>query len=71
MPRWAKALVDGWDVGSLWIWVSGSPFAVNSGGTTGRGTTGRSTANTCADYTGWRNIGRVATGNDGIGSGQL
>ena len=64
MPRWADTLVGGWDLGSLWIWESGSPFTVSSGRATGP-----STANTWADYTGSRNIGSVMTGNNRIGPG--
>uniref|UniRef100_Q020T4 TonB-dependent receptor, plug n=1 Tax=Solibacter usitatus (strain Ellin6076) TaxID=234267 RepID=Q020T4_SOLUE len=64
MPGWANALVGGWDLGSLWIWESGSPFTVSSGRATGP-----STANTWADYTGSRNIGSVMTNNNGIGPG--
>ena len=64
MPHWANTLIGGWDVGSLWIWESGSPFTVSSGRATGP-----STANTWADYTGSRNIGSVATTNNGIGPG--
>ena len=64
MPHWADTLFGGWDVGSLWLWESGSPFTVSSGRATGP-----STANTWADYTGSRNIGSVATTNNGIGPG--
>ena len=64
MPKWANALVGGWDVGALWIWESGSPFTVSSGFATGP-----STANTWANYTGSRNIGSVTTSNNGIGPG--
>ena len=64
MPHWADTLFGGWDMGSLWIWESGSPFTVSSGRATGP-----STANTWADYTGSRNIGSVATTNNGIGPG--
>ncbi len=64
MPHWADTLFGGWDVGSLWIWESGSPFTVSSGRNTGP-----STVNTWADYTGSRNIGSVATTNNGIGPG--
>jgi Carboxypeptidase regulatory-like domain len=64
MPRWANTLFGGWDVGSLWIWESGSPFTVSSGRATGP-----STANTWADYTGSRNAGSVMTSNNGIGPG--
>ena len=64
MPRWANTLVGGWDLGSLWIWESGSPFTVSSGRNTGP-----STVNTWADYTGSRNVGGVMTSNNGIGPG--
>ncbi len=64
MPHWADTLFGGWDVGSLWIWESGSPFTVSSGRNTGP-----STVNTWADYTGSRNIGSVVTTNNGIGPG--
>ena len=64
MPRWANSVFGGWDVGSLWIWESGSPFTVSSGRNTGP-----STVNTWADYTGSRNVGSVMTSNNGIGPG--
>ncbi len=64
MPRWANSLFGGWDVGSLWIYESGTPFTVSSGRATGP-----STANTWADYTGSRNIGDVVSNNNGIGPG--
>ena len=64
MPKWANALIGGWDVGALWIWESGSPFTVSSGFATGP-----STANTWANCTGSRNIGSVMTSNNGIGLG--
>jgi len=64
MPHWANTLVGGWDVGSLWIWESGSPFTVSSGRATGP-----STASTWADYSGSRSIGSVMTTNNGIGPG--
>ena len=64
MPKWANTLVGGWDLGSLWIWESGSPFTVSSGRATGP-----STASTWADYTGTRNIGGIYTTNNGIGPG--
>jgi hypothetical protein len=64
LPKWANTLVGGWDLGSLWIWESGSPFTVSSGRATGP-----STASTWADYTGTRNIGGIYTTNNGIGPG--
>ena len=64
MPHWANTLFGGWDLGSLWIWESGSPFTVSSGRNTGP-----STVNTWADYTGSRNVGSVMTSNNGIGPG--
>ena len=73
MPRWANTLFGGWDVGSLWIWESGSPFTVASGRATGPATgttaTTASVTSTWADYSGSRNIGSVATSNNGIGPG--
>ena len=64
MPGWVDTLVGGWNLGGLWIWESGSPFAVSSGRATGP-----STAATFGDYTGSRNIGSVMTSNNGIGPG--
>ena len=64
MPKWANALVGGWDLGALWIWESGSPFTVSSGRATGP-----STASTWADYSGSRNVGSIDTTNNGIGPG--
>ncbi len=64
MPKWANSLFGGWDLGSLWIWESGTPFTVSSGRQTGP-----STANTWADYTGSRNIGGIYSNNNGIGPG--
>jgi hypothetical protein len=64
LPKWANALVGGWDIGALWIWESGSPFTVSSGRATGP-----STASAFADYTGDRNIGGIYTTNNGIGPG--
>ena len=69
MPKWANTLLGGWDVGSLWIWESGSPFTVASGRATGPGTGTTATTSTWADYTGSRNIGGVMTTNNGIGPG--
>ncbi len=31
VPRWADYVFGGWELGTLWIWESGSPFSVNSG----------------------------------------
>ena len=64
MPKWANALLGGWDVGALTIWESGTTFTVSSGRQTGP-----STINTWADYTGSRNTGGVVTTNNGIGPG--
>jgi hypothetical protein len=64
MPKWANTLVGGWDIGSLLLWESGSPFTVSSGRATGP-----STANTWADYTGSRNTGGVMKSNNGVGPG--
>ena len=64
MPKWANSLFGGWDLGSLWIYESGTPFTVSSGFATGPSTT-----NTWADYTGSRNIGGIQTNNNGIGPG--
>ena len=73
IPKWANTLIGGWDVGSLWIWESGSPFTVASGRATGPATgttaTTASVTSTWADYTGSRNIGSVITSNNGIGPG--
>jgi hypothetical protein len=35
MPKWANALVGGWDLGGLWVWESGSPMTAASGRYTG------------------------------------
>jgi len=64
MPKWANAIFGGWDVGGIVIWESGTPFTVSSGRATGP-----STAATWANYTGDRNIGAIATTNNGIGPG--
>src|SRR5664280_756995 len=64
MPHWANTLFGGWDLGSLWIWESGSPLTISSGRATGP-----STASTWADYSGSRNVGSVMTSNNGIGPG--
>jgi hypothetical protein len=73
IPKWANTLIGGWDVGSLCIWESGSPFTVASGRATGPATgttaTTASVTSTWADYTGSRNIGSVITSNNGIGPG--
>jgi hypothetical protein len=31
MPRWANALLGGWDIGGLAVWESGSPMTASSG----------------------------------------
>ncbi len=64
MPAWLDTFVGGWNLGGLWIWESGSPFTVSSGRATGP-----STAATWGDYTGSRNIGNVASSNNGVGPG--
>jgi hypothetical protein len=64
MPKWANAIFGGWDVGGIMIWESGTVFTVSSGRATGP-----STASTWANYTGDRNIGTIATTNNGIGPG--
>ena len=64
MPNWANAILGGWDVGGIMIWESGTPFTVSSGRETGPGT-----GTTWANYTGSRNIGSIATTNNGIGPG--
>jgi hypothetical protein len=38
MNRWADALIGGWDIGTLFIWQSGSPFSVSGQYATGPGT---------------------------------
>ncbi len=38
LPRWADAFVGGWDIGSLFIWQSGTPFSVSGQYATGPGT---------------------------------
>ena len=69
MPKWANTLFGGWDVGSLWIWESGSPFTVISGRATGPNTGTSGASSTWADYTGSRNVGGIYTNNNGIGPG--
>ena len=64
MPKWANAIFGGWDIGAITIWESGTVFTVSSGRATGP-----STAATWANYTGDRNIGAIATTNNGIGPG--
>jgi hypothetical protein len=60
MPQWADSLIGGWEIGSLLIWQSGSPFTITSSRSTTWGGT------TWADYSGDRNIGSVERKGDGV-----
>ncbi len=60
MPQWADSLIGGWEVGSLMIWQSGSPFTITSSRQTTWGGT------TWANYSGDRNIGSVERKGDGV-----
>lgn len=62
VPKWADSLFGGWDVGFLNVWQSGSLFDVSSGRATGP----NQSANTFANYSGDRNIGRLEKRGNGV-----
>ena len=59
---WVDSLLGGWDVGVLHIWQSGTVFSVSSGRATGP----NQGANTWADYSGDRGIGKLEKRGDGV-----
>jgi len=62
MPRWADALIGGWDIGLLTIWQSGGPYTVLSQ----RFTTGVTAQYTWANYSGAKGIGSVQRKGYGV-----
>jgi hypothetical protein len=60
-PRWLHSLADGWDLGVLTIWESGTVFFVRSGLQTAA-----TSAQTLANFTGDRNLGAVDRRGDGV-----
>ena len=56
MPRWANALVGGWDLGGLMIWESGSAITASSG----RYTNVSSNTSSWLNISGTRDIGSVS-----------
>jgi hypothetical protein len=62
MPKWANALVGGWDIGGLMIWESGGVMTANSN----RYTSLSYLAQSWDNYTGSRNIGSVVRKGDGV-----
>ncbi len=63
MPRWADAFVGGWDIGTLFIWQSGSPFSVSGQYPTGPGTG----LNSYALFSGTdRSVGSVLRQGNGV-----
>jgi hypothetical protein len=66
MPRWADALVGGWDLGAIWLWQSGQTHTINSQRNT-VAVSGLPAAGTWANYNGTdRNIGDVDKRGDGV-----
>ena len=61
-PRWLDYLAGGWDIGVLNVWQSGSVFSVSSGRATGP----NHGANSWADYSGDRSIGKLDKRGDGV-----
>jgi hypothetical protein len=63
MPRWADAFIGGWDVGTLFVLQSGSPFSVLGSYATGPG----SGLTSYALFSGTdRNLGSVSRRGDGV-----
>ena len=62
MPKWANALIGGWDFGGLVIWESGGVMTASSGRYTALSYNNASWDN----YTGSRNIGSVMRRGDGV-----
>ncbi|MDR3698869.1 MAG: TonB-dependent receptor [Candidatus Sulfopaludibacter sp.] len=62
MPKWADALIGGWDVGGLAIWESGGVMTASSGRYTALSYGVASWDN----YTGSRNIGSTMRRGDGV-----
>ena len=62
MPKWANALIGGWDIGGLAIWESGGVMTASSA----RYTNLSYLAASWDNYTGSRNIGSVTRKGDGV-----
>ena len=62
MPKWANAIIGGWDFGGLVIWESGQVMTASSG----RYTVNSWGVSSWDNYSGSRNIGSVMRRGDGV-----